>query len=115
MSALILVLTMAMIGVGLLLACMLAAAPGYIARSRRHSKADAINTCGWIGLFVWPAWIVALVWAYTENNTPAGDAIRAMPYVAGRPPTPCTLCGEVLRLNPGERAHCPKCGAMVAG
>ena len=86
--------------------------PGIIAKSRRHTAADAIMLCGFLGLGTGIFWLVALVWAHTQDNRPR-EMMRCMPFVAGRLPTVCGLCGEVLRLNPGERTHCPKCGALV--
>lgn len=61
----LLVAMLAIIGV-------LGALPGYIARSRNHPQADAINVGGWVGLFfggvLWP---LVLIWAYTK---PSGEA-----------------------------------------
>ena len=42
--------------------------PGMIAQSRKHSKAESIKVCGIVGIIFWPAWFVALIWAYSENN-----------------------------------------------
>lgn len=47
------------------IAALLAWLPGKIAADRGHHNAQAIAVCGWLGLLVFPAWIVALVWAYT--------------------------------------------------
>jgi hypothetical protein len=45
----------------------LGALPGRVARERQHPNAEAINVCGWIGLItLGPAWIVAIIWAYTS-------------------------------------------------
>ncbi len=48
-----------------ILMIILASRPGVIARKRRHPSAEAINVCGWIGLVIWPCWIVAYIWAHT--------------------------------------------------
>ena len=58
-------LTACLVVGAIVLVIVLARAPGAIARDRGHPSAEAINICGWIGLLVWPAWWVALVWAYT--------------------------------------------------
>jgi hypothetical protein len=40
-------------------------APGHIARHRGHPSKDAINLCGWLGLFIPILWLVAAIWAHT--------------------------------------------------
>ncbi|MCC7314133.1 MAG: superinfection immunity protein [Planctomycetes bacterium] len=60
--------------VAALAGCMLVAAfllllPGIIAAHRKHSKTEAIQACSLVGLFFFPAWCVALVWAFTEDNS----------------------------------------------
>jgi hypothetical protein len=52
----------------LLLVALFSAIPGRIARSRNHSKADAIRICGYFSIILWPLWIVAVIWAHSENN-----------------------------------------------
>ena len=64
---------MILIGVAIHVAMVMffAWVPGSIARNRRHSKAEAISVCGWIGsIFVWLFWFVAIVWSFTEDNRP---------------------------------------------
>lgn len=51
---------------GIILIVFLGAIPGEIAKRRGHKNAGAIKACGWIGVFVWPAWIVGLVWSLTD-------------------------------------------------
>lgn len=48
---------------------LLAFLPGIIATHRKHSKLDAIKACSIVGLFFFPAWLVALIWAFTEDNS----------------------------------------------
>jgi len=62
----------------LLFVCLLAAAPGSIARKRGHRAAAAISLCGWLGLLVWPLWFVALIWAYTEKSN--GETERKIEF-----------------------------------
>jgi type VI protein secretion system component VasK len=59
----------------LVLAVWIGGAPGKIARQRNHPQAEAISVCGWIGLItLGPAWIVAIVWAFTRPRAAAsGD------------------------------------------
>jgi len=46
--------------------------PGNLAQRRGHPQADAIRALGWIGIItLGPAWLAALVWAYTK---PIGTA-----------------------------------------
>lgn len=51
--------------------------PGKIARSRNHPQSDAINICGWVGIFTGGLlWIVALIWAYTKPNSNLEERIQ---------------------------------------
>ena len=52
----------------LIVAVLLGLLPGKIASDRNHANATAIMVCGLVGLVVWPAWIVALVWAFTGKK-----------------------------------------------
>ena len=47
--------------------------PGMVAKRRGHPNATAIRICGLIGVLIWPAWIVALVWAYTGGSRGGGE------------------------------------------
>ena len=65
----------------LVLAAVLGALPGKIAKQREHPQQEAINVCGWIGLLtlglLWP---LALIWAYTSpHHTLAGTPKPASP------------------------------------
>ena len=52
---------------------MLGPVPGNVAQGRGHPQADAIRALGWIGIItLGPAWLAALVWAYTKPNGTAG-------------------------------------------
>lgn len=62
----------------------LAFLPGKIARRRNHPSQDAIRLCGVVGLFIWPAWFVALVWAHSKPKLSAGRDAGATPF-AQRP------------------------------
>jgi hypothetical protein len=66
LAAIVLVLTLAWL-------------PGAIARNRWHSKQEAITVCGWLGLLFFPAWIVAMVWAHTEDNRRSMRGARGFP------------------------------------
>jgi hypothetical protein len=75
----------------------IACIPGNIARERRHLDAEAIRLCGILGaLLFWPAWLIALVWAYTHR--PSTDAPRRIHY--SKPPMP-----GVLRINMEDRSE----------
>lgn len=43
---------------------LMAALPGWIAASRNHPQAAAVNICGWVGLPTGILWAVAMVWAF---------------------------------------------------
>jgi hypothetical protein len=67
----------ALVVIGVLIAAviwlvvLLGPLPGKVAHRRGHPQADAIRVLGWIGIVtLGPAWLAALVWAYT---TPMGD------------------------------------------
>jgi hypothetical protein len=42
--------------------------PASIAKRREHSKYDAIQTCVLCSIILWPLWLVAIIWACTEDN-----------------------------------------------
>lgn len=44
--------------------------PYFEARKRRHSKRDAIAVLTFFSVILFPLWIAAMVWAYTEDNRP---------------------------------------------
>jgi len=77
------------LSLGLAAAIALAYLPGRIARRRGHASHEAIHVCGLVGLLIWPAWWVALIWAYSG---PASDPIgRAAPAAQH-----CAHCGRVI-------------------
>ena len=62
-----LVVLIVLIAAVLIIAALIGAAPGRIAKERKHPQADAINVCGWLGLITLGIpWIVAMVWAYAK-------------------------------------------------
>ncbi len=69
-----LVVLIVLIAAVLIIAGLIGAAPGRIARERDHPQADAINVCGWLGLITLGIpWIVAMVWAYAKPLPSASD------------------------------------------
>ncbi|MCH8821945.1 MAG: DUF3302 domain-containing protein [Planctomycetes bacterium] len=54
--------------VGVLITVFIAGWPGRIAKRRGHPNREAINICGWIGILLWPCWIVAIIWAHTSTK-----------------------------------------------
>ena len=53
----------------LLAIAILGALPGRIARSRRHSNADAVRVPGWTSLLMpLPLWPLVMVWAYMSPS-----------------------------------------------
>ena len=69
---------------GLFAVVMFGALPGFIAERRKHSASTAITLCGLFGLAFWPAWIIALIWAYSQDNRRPAQAQSYRP-VAQRP------------------------------
>jgi hypothetical protein len=47
--------------------------PGLIAKRRGHPNATAIRVCGFVGVIIWPCWIVAIIWAYTGPDRRKAD------------------------------------------
>lgn len=59
------------------LVVLLGPLPGKVAHQRAHPQADAIRVLGWIGIItLGPAWLAALVWAYTRPMGTAGLSVR---------------------------------------
>jgi len=76
------------IAVVVVLTLVLIRLPGKIARRRYHPSADAINVCALVGIVLWPAWVVALIWAHTGvdgSTTPARR--KAAELAAAKRPT----------------------------
>ena len=65
--------------IGLLAAALLIAIgfiPGDIAKTRGHPNTAAVRVCGLVGIVLWPAWFVALIWAYTGPSPPKPPSPR---------------------------------------
>jgi uncharacterized BrkB/YihY/UPF0761 family membrane protein len=52
----------------------LARLPGKIAAEREHPQVDAIRVAGWLGIVTGIVWVVALIWAYTVDESKGGVA-----------------------------------------
>ena len=52
----------------------LAGLPGRIAAEREHPQVDAIRVAGWLGIVTGIVWVVALIWAYTVDESKGGVA-----------------------------------------
>ena len=52
----------------------LAMLPGKVAVQREHPQAEAIRIAGWLGIITGIVWIVALIWAYTVDESKGGAA-----------------------------------------
>jgi len=81
----------ALIVIGVLVACVIALVvwlgplPGNIASERGHPQADAIRALGWIGIVtLGPAWLIALVWAYTRSLTGDNSGGNSVPELERR-------------------------------
>lgn len=55
-------------GIALVIASLVGI-PSQIAQSRGHPNTAAIGVCAIVGVFFFPLWLIALVWAFTA--TPA--------------------------------------------
>lgn len=66
-----------LIAVVIWLVVLLGPLPGNVAHRHEHQQADAIRVLGWIGIVtLGPAWLAALVWAYTKPIGAAGLSER---------------------------------------
>ncbi len=57
---------------GLIVLGLLWWCPYFEARKRKHSKLSAIAVATFYTIVLPPLWIVAMVWAYMEDNRPKG-------------------------------------------
>ena len=72
----LIILLLALVGIWIFLAIW----PGKIARSRNHSRADAVAMCGyWGGITLGILMPLAFIWAYTENNPDPEDEAEEAP------------------------------------
>lgn len=67
----LLVIILLVIGLLLLLAWL----PGDIARKRHSPWAESINVAGWIGILLFPIWMLALIAAFVRPAKGEGAAI----------------------------------------
>ena len=74
-----------LVGLAVAALLILGLAPGWIAKSRGHPSWEAIRLCGFIGLLLWPCWLIALIWAYTGKASPPP---REPDYHLGTPRRP---------------------------
>jgi hypothetical protein len=74
--------------------------PIKVSAERRHSKSDGIFILTLVSLIVWPLWIVAMIWAVSEDNRVASRG--------GRFPSPRPVMDDEVtawarnRDEPGE-------------
>lgn len=74
--AILIVLLVAVIAIWAALAIW----PGRIARSRNHSKAEAVAVCGYWGAITLGVLMpLAFIWAYTESNPTNADEVKEVP------------------------------------
>ena len=100
--------------VGLVL--LLAYTPGAIARKRHSPWAEAINIAGWVGILVFPIWIVALSAAFIRPRTGEGAAIAiSEAETAELAATISTLSEHLNNLESGMRNLLPKVKSSRAG
>ena len=78
-------LLVAVIGIPLII--LIAYIPPRIAKARGHESADAIGVCSAIGLFIWPLWVVALIWAHTGPDRSKDAQSKDHVRMAGKPTT----------------------------
>src|SRR5664279_1544911 len=112
--SLLILLFLILLGVGLIL--LLAYTPGAIARSRHSPWAEAVNIAGWVGILVFPIWIVALAAAFLKPRTGEGAAIAISEAETAE--VAVTLAGishRLQALEQGMQALLPKVMSSRAG
>lgn len=95
---------------------LLAYTPGAVARKRHSPWADAINIAGWVGILVFPIWVVALALAFVKPRTGAGAAItiseaetaELAQIIAG-------ISERMQNLEQGMTAVVPKVSSRMGG
>lgn len=61
--------------IGILL--LVAWIPPSIARARGNVNADAIAVCAYVGIIIWPCWLIALIWAFAgPDNKRVSESLR---------------------------------------
>jgi predicted membrane protein len=91
------------------LVLLLAYTPGAVARSRHSPWAEAINIAGWVGILVFPIWIVALAAAFLRPRTGEGAAIAISEAETAELATTIFLISVRLKnLENGLRTVLPK-------
>jgi predicted membrane protein len=112
--SLLILLFLILLGVGLVL--LLAYTPGAVARSRHSPWAEAINIAGWVGILVFPIWIVALAAAFIRPRTGEGAAIAISESESAELAATISLISERLKnLENWLRAVLPKAGSSGPG
>lgn len=76
--------------------------PGKIAEERGHPQAKAIEVTSLLGLLIFPLWMFALVWAY--SNAVIGKMYREEPKKEEKPPKPLPEFLEKHRKHRHEDA-----------
>ena len=62
-------------GFGMVAVVGLGTLPGRIAEKRQHRAKDAIDLLAFLGIFFFGiGWVIALIWAHTEDNRPANTS-----------------------------------------
>lgn len=112
-SLLILLIILALV-VGLIL--LLAWLPGNIARKRHNPWAEAINVAGWIGILLFPIWMLALISAFVRPSTGEGTAISINESEGAElMATLAAISTRVASLGIGLRNFASKARSQAAG
>ena len=96
-------LVIALILGAIVVGVLIAGLPGHIARRRGHASARAIHICGLCGLLFFPAWIAALVWAYTGPDNGGDPQVGDYHYGTLPPPTARDTAGGMPGRSRRER------------
>ncbi|MGE9295244.1 MAG: DUF3302 domain-containing protein [Puniceicoccales bacterium] len=80
--------------------------PGKVAEARGHPQAKAIEVTSLLGLLIFPLWMFALVWAY--SNAIIGKLYREEPKVEPKPPKPLPEFLEKHRKHRRDDAKADK-------
>ncbi|HVM74488.1 MAG TPA: DUF3302 domain-containing protein [Candidatus Saccharimonadales bacterium] len=89
-----LIVLLVIIGVFVAIILVLAWLPGNIARKRHSPWAEAINVAGWIGIVLFPIWMLALIWAFYKPRSGQGAAIAITEPESAELATSLTVLGQ---------------------
>ena len=95
---------------------VLAWLPGDLARKRHSPWAEAINVAGWVGILLFPIWMLALIAAFVQPRTGEGAQIAiSESETAELAASLASISNRIGKLETGLRELVPKAASRAAG